>query len=262
MPSAAPWVSPAVNIPLYSIWLPSFAAANSDHCREAWKTAVLVLNRTPGKRTEGGGGDTILPALLMSVIFHFLIFDWGCLVGNSRVILHPTRKLTFTCTTCVSLLWHTGTTETWFSHSSWNQHLLHHFVVSCCRPDVEQLPALIMSYHVSNWLWWYSAQSAVRELCLFGWMWLNLRRLTAHGAFTVCLAHPEPLSTSKYYSSETRWFCLGWPSSKVKVCNIKIFSCLCLKLNIKPSYFREVSEKKRLQSRFILKALCFAKAML
>lgn len=55
-----------------------------------------------------------------------------------------------------------------------------------------------------------------RHFVMFGLMWLNLSCLAAHGSFTVCLAHPAPLSTSKYYSSETRWFGLGWPQWKVK----------------------------------------------
>lgn len=52
MPSAAPWASPGVNIPLYSIWSRSIAAANSDHHKDAWKTGVLVLKWTLEKLKE------------------------------------------------------------------------------------------------------------------------------------------------------------------------------------------------------------------
>lgn len=189
MPSAAPWVSPGVNIPLYSIWLPSIAAANSNHCKDAWKTAVLVLNRTSGENTEGGG-VTILPTLLMSVIFHFCGFTiehilleivWSC----------STQPGTLTGTTCVSLLWH--------------------------RLDRQKLgsPTVLRWWCRGRcWTTMFPTNSGGAQphqhfdFCLFGLMWLNLGRLAAHGSVTVCLAHPAPLSPSKHYSSKTRWRCV------------------------------------------------------
>lgn len=205
MPSAAPWLSPGVNIPLYSIWWPSIATANSDHCADARKTAVLWLNRTSGGKKMWEEAETqyflwiICPS---SSIFRFLIGN----VLLEIVCWYDNQQGNLTNPTCFLLTPTAG--------QKLGSPTFSHLVASCSRPILKQLCALIMRGGV---LWWFRltlvALSPNQHL-------VNSAGLAECGRILVVSLHNGML-------------CLRWERSKVRhfICKIKIIqSCYMFKI--------------------------------